>query len=55
MRGLFIFIVGLVLPFAAVAQNFTISGTVKDKTRISRKSMCLSIDLCKSEQKVFNI
>ena len=22
---------------------------------ISRKSMCLSIDLCKSEQKVFNI
>ena len=32
MRGLFIFIVGLVLPFAAVAQNFTISGTVKDKT-----------------------
>lgn len=23
--------------------------------RISRKSMCLSIDLCKSEQKVFNI
>ena len=26
-----------------------------DKVRISRKSMCLSIDLCKSEQKVFNI
>ena len=25
------------------------------KQRISRKSMCLSIDLCKSEQKVFNI
>ena len=23
--------------------------------RISRKSMCLSINLCKSEQKVFNI
>ena len=29
--------------------------STREKVWSSRKSMCLSIDLCKSEQKVFNI
>ena len=35
--------------------KLTIENVIIPFLRISRKSMCLSIDLCKSEQKVFNI
>lgn len=31
LRGVFAFIIGLMLPFAAMAQNYSVSGTVKEK------------------------
>ena len=38
----------------AAKEAYSIAGMCRI-LGISRKSMCLSIDLCKSEQKVFNI
>ena len=31
VRGFFALIIGLMLPFAAMAQNYSVSGTVKEK------------------------